>query len=207
MTISRNNFLKEYDSMNEVIEYLLIICWGTFFFVWLVGAIYNYLNVPVKRKKGSLITAFPLILLLWLILKYVPASYLALITYKNVWLQIFGSILLVIFIIFTIWSRVELGKMWSSSAQIKENHKLHTEGSYSITRHPICTGILGMLLGSTLIYGLEVYFVILVYTFFLFKLKINNEEKLLLETFGEEYKDFQKHTPQLFFKLKFFKRS
>lgn len=193
--------------MNEVIEYLLIICWGTFFFVWLIGAIYNYFKVPVKRKKGIPITAFPLILLLWLILNYIPASYLALITYENIWLKILGSILLVIFTIFTMWSRIILGKMWSGSAQIKENHKLHTEGPYSITRHPIYTGILGMLLGSTLIYGFGYSFIIFIYTFIIFKVKINNEEKLLIETFGEEYKDFQKRTPQLFFKLNFFKRS
>lgn len=193
--------------MNEVMEYLLIICWGTFFFVWLIGAIYNYFKVPVKIKKGIPITAFPLILLLWLIIKYIPASYLALIIYENIWLKILGSILLVIFTIFTIWSRTVLGKMWSSNAQIKENHKLRTEGPYSITRHPIYTGMLGMLLGTTLIFGFGYSFIILIYVLIVFKVKINSEEKLLLETFGEEYKDFQKHTPQLFFKLNFFKRS
>lgn len=193
--------------MNEVTKYLLIICWGTFLFVWLIGAIYNYFKVPVKRKKGSIITAFPLILLLWLIGIYIPASYWSLITYENGWLKILGSIVLIIFTIFTIWSRIILGKMWSSSAQIKENHKLHTEGPYSITRHPIYTGILGMLLGSTLIFGFGVCLFISVCIFILYKVKINNEEKLLIETFGEEYKDFQKRTPQLFFRLNIFKKS
>ena len=99
-----------------------------------------------------------------------------------------------------------LGEMWSSNAQIKENHKLRTEGPYSITRHPIYTGMLGMLLGTTFIFGFGYSFIIFVYTFIIFKIKINNEEKLLLETFGEEYKDFKKSTPQLLFKLNFFKR-
>jgi protein-S-isoprenylcysteine O-methyltransferase Ste14 len=193
--------------MNIFIEYLLIICWGTFFFVWLFGAIYNYFKVPVKRKKGIPKTIFPLIILLWLIVNNIPASYFALITYENIWLKILGSILLVIFTIFTIWSRIILGKMWSGSAQIKENHKLRTEGPYGITRHPIYTGILGMLLGSTLIYGFGYFFIIFIFTLIVYKIKINYEEKLLLETFGEEYKNFQKNTPQLFFKLNFFKRS
>jgi protein-S-isoprenylcysteine O-methyltransferase Ste14 len=100
-----------------------------------------------------------------------------------------------------------LGKMWSSSAQIKVNHKLRTEGPYSITRHPIYTGILGMLLGSTLIFGFGYSFIIFIYILIGFKIKINNEEKLLIETFGEEYEDFQKRTPQLFIGLNFFKRS
>jgi protein-S-isoprenylcysteine O-methyltransferase Ste14 len=193
--------------MNEVIEYLLIICWGTFFFVWLIGAIYNHFKVPVKRKKGLPTTVFPLILLLSLIVKYIPVSFLVLITYDNIWLKILGSILLVIFTIFTIWSRIVLGKMWSSSAQIKENHKLRTEGPYNITRHPIYTGILGMLLGSTLIYGFGLFLLMFVCIFLIYEVKINNEEKLLIETFGEEYKDFQKRTPQLFFKFNFLKRN
>jgi protein-S-isoprenylcysteine O-methyltransferase Ste14 len=115
-----------------------------------------------------------------------------LITYENIWLKILGSIILIIFTIFIIWSRIVLGKIWSSSAQIKENHKLRTEGPYSITRHPIYTGLLGMLLGTTLIFGFGYSFIILVYVLIGFKVKINNEEKLLIETFGEEYKDFQK---------------
>lgn len=191
--------------MNVVIEYLLIICWGTFFFVWLIGAIYNYFKVSIKIKGNSL-AALPLVFLLWLIIKYIPASYFALITYENGWLKVIGSILLVIFTIFTIWSRIVLGKMWSGGAQIKQNHKLRTEGPYSITRHPIYTGMLGMLLGTNLIYGFGYSFIIFIYVFIVFKVKINNEEKLLLETFGDEYKDFQKRTPQLFFKLNFFKR-
>ena len=193
--------------MNEVIEYLLIICWGTIFFVWLIGAIYNYFKVPVKRKKGIPITAFPLILLLWFIVKYIPTSYFELITYKNIWLEIFGSILLVLFTIFTLWSRIALGKMWSGNAQIKENHKLRTEGPYSVTRHPIYTGMLGMLLGTNLIFGFGYSFILFIYVFIIFKVKINSEEKLLLETFGEEYKDYQRRTPQLFCKLNFLKRS
>jgi protein-S-isoprenylcysteine O-methyltransferase Ste14 len=97
--------------------------------------------------------------------------------------------------------------MWSSSAQIKEKHKLRTEGPYSITRHPIYTGLLGMLLGTTLIFGFGYSFIILIYVLIGFKVKINNEEKLLIETFGEEYKDFQKRTPKLFFKFNFLKEA
>jgi protein-S-isoprenylcysteine O-methyltransferase Ste14 len=193
--------------MDEVIEYLFIICWGTFIFVWIVGAIYNYLKVPVARKMNNFVQILLFIILLSITVRYIPASYWALITYENVWLEILGSILLVIFTIFTIWSRIVLGKMWSNTAQIKENPKLHTEGPYSIVRHPIYTGILGMLLGTAFINGFGVFLAFFFFAFILFKIKINTEEKLLIETFGDEYKNFQKHTPQLFFKLNFFKRN
>jgi hypothetical protein len=86
-------------------------------------------------------------------------------------------------------------------------YNFHYEGPYSITRHPIYTGLLGMLLVTTLIFGFGYSFIILIYVLIGFKVKINNEEKLLIETFGEGYKDFQKRTPQLFFKFNFLKRS
>ena len=43
--------------------------------------------------------------------------------------------------------------MWSMDAAVKEGHRLRTEGPYGITRHPIYTGLLGMLLGSLLLAG------------------------------------------------------
>jgi protein-S-isoprenylcysteine O-methyltransferase Ste14 len=182
------------------------ICWGTVIFVWLIGAIYNYLKVPVLRKGSNSIQILIPIVLAWAVMEFIPTSYWALISYEADWLKILGAIILIIFTIFTIWSRIVLGRMWSGLAAIKENHKLHTEGPYSITRHPIYTGILGMLLGTAFINGLGVFFAFSLCIFILFKVKINNEEKLLIETFGGEYKAFQKCTPQLFFKLRFSKK-
>ena len=186
--------------------FLESICWGTVIFVWLIGAIYNYLKVPVLRKGNNSVRILLPVALVLVVMEHIPKNYWAFITYENGWLKIIGSILLIIFTIFTIWSRIVLGKMWSGSAQIKENHKLRIEGPYSITRHPIYTGILGMLLGTAFINDFGVFLAFFLCVFILFKVKINNEEKLLIETFGEEYKAFQKRTPQLFFRLRFSKK-
>jgi protein-S-isoprenylcysteine O-methyltransferase Ste14 len=106
-----------------------------------------------------------------------------------------------------IWSRLVLGKMWAADVEIKENHKLCTKGPYSITRHPIYTGILGMVLGSVLMkgFGLGVilYFMSIL---LLIKYKTINEERLLTETFGEEYLNFKRCTPQLFPMIKFIRK-
>ena len=199
-------FITSWKRKKMLESFLEAICWGTVIFVWLIGAIYNYLKVPVLRKGNNSVRILLPVVLVWVVMEHIPKNYWALITYENGWLKIFGSILLIIFTIFTIWSRIVLGKMWSGSAQIKENHKLRTEGPYNITRHPIYTGILGMLLGTAFINDFGVYLAFFLYVFILFKVKINNEEKLLIETFGEEYKNFQKRTPQLLFKLKFSKK-
>jgi protein-S-isoprenylcysteine O-methyltransferase Ste14 len=191
----------------QMLEGLLeAICWGTVIFVWIIGAIYNYLKVPVIRKGNNSIQMLLPIVLVWAVMEHIPKSYWALITYEANWSKFVGAIVLVVFTIFTLWSRIVLGKMWSGRALIKENHELHTEGPYSITRHPIYAGILGMLLGTAFIIDFGVFLAFFLCVFILFKVKINNEEKLLIETFGEEYKAFQKRTPQLFFRLRFSKK-
>lgn len=53
----------------------------------------------------------------------------------------------------TIWARLVLGIMWSGAPAVKQQHQLRTGGPYRIGRHPIYTGILGMLLGSMLVAG------------------------------------------------------
>lgn len=184
---------------------LMVICWGAFFIVWLAGAIYNHYKIKViSRRQTNYIKILLLtIFVVWLIGKYIPNDYWKLLSYSGKWLKVTGSLLLICSTIFTIWSRLVLGKMWSSDAVIKEGHKLHIEGPYSITRHPIYTGILGMLLGSMLMKDFDlaviVYFISIL---ILLKFKIKNEEKILIETFGEEYLNFKKIIPQLFPTLK-----
>jgi protein-S-isoprenylcysteine O-methyltransferase Ste14 len=43
--------------------------------------------------------------------------------------------------------------MWSAAPAVKEGHQLRTTGPYAVTRHPIYTGIPGMMLGSGLLAG------------------------------------------------------
>jgi protein-S-isoprenylcysteine O-methyltransferase Ste14 len=67
-------------------------------------------------------------------------------------LQVIDVILLIAATLFTLWSRLVLGTMWPSAAAVKSDHQLRTDGPYRVTRHPIYTGILGMLAGTTLMF-------------------------------------------------------
>jgi protein-S-isoprenylcysteine O-methyltransferase Ste14 len=55
--------------------------------------------------------------------------------------------------VFTLWARFSLGTMWSVAPKVKGDHQLRTHGPYAVTRHPIYTGLLGMMLGATLLAG------------------------------------------------------
>ena len=87
--------------------------------------------------------------------------------------------------------------MWSAAPTVRQEHKLRTGGPYAITRHPIYTGLLGMMLGSLLLAGggrwivpFAVYLVVL-------EFKIRVEERLMLAEFPDDYPRYRRQVPQL----------
>src|SRR5947209_4962068 len=48
-------------------------------------------------------------------------------------------------IAFAIWAREHLGRFWSGSVTLKEEHRIVQSGPYQLARHPIYTGILAAL--------------------------------------------------------------
>ena len=107
-----------------------------------------------------------------------------------------GALLTAIGIGFAIWARVNLGRNWSSRPAVKEQHELVTTGPYAYVRHPIYTGIMLAALGTALttsIFGI----VMLVFISIIFALRMNKEEKIMLELFPQQYPAYQKRTKRL----------
>lgn len=89
-----------------------------------------------------------------------------------------------------------LGKQWSLQARVLEHHELIRRGPYRIVRHPIYTGMFGMLISSSLVRGHWVGLVIASVVYYLgTMMRIRNEEKLLREQFGDEYDDYARQVP------------
>ena len=85
------------------------------------------------------------------------------------------------------WSRKVLGAEWSRDVELKQGHKLVERGPYRFMRHPIYTGHLLMGLGTAIASGLLVAFVGLASFVGGFWIKLNQEERLLLRGFPDEY--------------------
>jgi protein-S-isoprenylcysteine O-methyltransferase Ste14 len=89
-----------------------------------------------------------------------------------------------------------LGKQWAFVARVVEGHKLITDGPYSLVRNPIYTGMFGMLVATGL--ALSVWWALLAaIVIFLIgnRIRITAEEKLLRESFGEEFEEYARRVP------------
>ena len=72
-----------------------------------------------------------------------------------------------------------------------------TRGPYGVTRHPIYTGLLGMIAGTTLLAGGHELVALVVVGLVLFEVKIYQEERLMIATFPDEYAAYRRRVPQI----------
>lgn len=101
-----------------------------------------------------------------------------------------------------IWARRTLGRNWSANVQIKQNHELITNGPYRHIRHPIYAALILMFAGNAIVVGdvrgiLAVLIITLSFWF-----KYRQEERFMLQEFGERYASYRERTAPLFPGLK-----
>jgi protein-S-isoprenylcysteine O-methyltransferase Ste14 len=99
--------------------------------------------------------------------------------------------------LFMVWARVHLGRNWSGTVTVKQDHELVDDGPYGLVRHPIYTGLLVAFIGSALARdnGRGVLAVLIVFIALWRKLKL--EERWMIETFGETYVRYRECVPAL----------
>jgi protein-S-isoprenylcysteine O-methyltransferase Ste14 len=106
--------------------------------------------------------------------------------------------LLVVSLVLTLGALRRLGKQWSLSARVLDEHDLITTGPYRWVRHPIYTGLLGMLIATGLAFSPLVALAIGVVVYVAGTLvRTRAEERLLRETFGERYDEYARRVPAL----------
>lgn len=91
-----------------------------------------------------------------------------------------------------VWARVSLGHYWSDKIVVKVDHQLVRSGPYARTRHPIYSGVLLGVAGSSLVVDewRGVLAFILLLTNYVIKAK--REDKVLAEAFTEDFEEHKK---------------
>lgn len=111
------------------------------------------------------------------------------------WLQWLGLGLGILTIPLTVWIHVHLGINFSSVLHVHEKHTLANTGPYKWVRHPMYTVLfmhflaILLLTKNLLMGGVPLLILVLVVAG-----RLKNEEKLMLETFGDEYRQYMSRT-------------
>jgi protein-S-isoprenylcysteine O-methyltransferase Ste14 len=175
-----------------------LACWGTVLVVWIVAAVRDAGTPHAPRVRGAVQPGETLLAIAAIAgLVFVGRRLLAPLTMDGLWVRLIGLAVLVSSTAFAVWARMTLGRSWSIGPRAATQDGLRTDGPYAITRHPIYTGIVGMLVGTVLMAGLGQATVIVLAGLVGIELKIRSEERLLLATFPDAYRAYREHVPQL----------
>ena len=187
----------------------IAVCVGVVVAVWVAGALYNALHslhnashAPRERTRSQpgLAAADASLIIVAVVcagLAVVGRGHFDGLAVGALWVRVLGLAVLAASTVFTLWARFSLGTMWSMAPMVKGDHQLRTHGPYAVTRHPIYTGLLGMLLGATLLSGIGQWIVLFPVGLILFEVKIRMEEHLMLATFPDDYPRYRRQVPQL----------
>lgn len=96
------------------------------------------------------------------------------------------------------WAQNTLGKNWSDTPRMIQQQSLITSGPYQFIRHPIYTAFL-LILGSTFLISANwlIGFSWIGMTVLEVASRIGFEENLMLEYFGDRYREYMKRTGRL----------
>ncbi len=113
-------------------------------------------------------------------------------------LNIVGAIMFIIGLIISISAQVTINTNYSWTLEIREGHTLVENGLYKYVRHPIYFG------GFIRVIAIPIYassfsgFLLGLLSIPLLNYRISLEERMLVEEFGEAYKQYRERTWKLF---------
>jgi protein-S-isoprenylcysteine O-methyltransferase Ste14 len=95
-------------------------------------------------------------------------------------------------------SHKDLGRNWSITLEIRDQHRLVSNGIYGLIRHPMYSSFWLMGLGQALLLpnwvgglaGLAGFAVV-------YFLRVDKEERMMIETFGDEYRAYMARTKRI----------
>jgi protein-S-isoprenylcysteine O-methyltransferase Ste14 len=156
----------------------------------------RYVVTNEKREKFFfLLFALAYILLpLYFITHWIDFAHVAM----PIWLRWTGVAATCVGIGLFGWTHQVLGKNWTAIPALSENHELVTSGPYRYIRHPMYTTFFIVGFGFLFLSANWLIGVIYIGTLLLmYAVRISAEEKMMLDRFGDAYRQYMKTTGRL----------
>jgi protein-S-isoprenylcysteine O-methyltransferase Ste14 len=173
-------------------------------FVWVASEIFGAALVPQLRQRGSTRVkrdrGSRALITFSILISVLIAFYFG---YGGVgalpdWIFYLGVFLMFLGVLVRQYAIAILGRFFSLSVQIAEDHKVVDKGPYRLVRHPSYTGILITFAGLGLaVQSLGALLVLLLFFGISFGYRMYVEERTLLSALGQDYASYMKKTKRL----------
>lgn len=179
MVVIRLYYVKKYRRLNENIslsniketEGMFQTVLQTIIGLFVVAVILTYVLAPFKIHSFSL---------------DIPNSF------RN-----FAIIIGILSQIGTIWCHTALGPNWSRHLRVWEDQELITTGPYKYVRHPLYTMYYLLMINIGIVSANSLIMVAMLLLIISLYIRISTEETMLVNAFGEKYKEYMKTTGKL----------
>jgi protein-S-isoprenylcysteine O-methyltransferase Ste14 len=176
----------------HVIDIVVLVGWVSFWIYWFVAAMGAKAGQNRSAGFRGLRVGVVLVVLLLLRLRVLKGHEVT----NDPWLQGVGLALFVLGLGLAIWARLYLGRNWGMPMSQKDDPELVTTGPYSSVRHPIYSGIILAMIGTTL--AVSVYWlvaVVLLGAYFVYSAFM--EERIMAGLFPDSYPAYKRSTKML----------
>ena len=175
------------------------VVWIAFLVYWQIKAAGAKITRRLEPAYSRIVRVLAFVVVFALLLTTkIPLPWL----YRELWTQglwpfWIGAAVTVAGLLFSVWARQHLGRNWSRSVTIKQDHELITSGPYALVRHPIYTGILAGFLGTAIALSQVRGLVAVAIIFLVFWAKFRMEEEWMRSEFGDTYAAYSRRTSAL----------
>jgi protein-S-isoprenylcysteine O-methyltransferase len=181
-----------------------LVIFDTTYSIWIISELFGAVLIPklrqrgatrVKRDRGS---GALVILTVFLSISIAFAF-----GYNGVgmlpdWAYYLGISLMSLGVVVRQWAIAVLGRFFSLTVKVAEDHKVIDKGPYRVIRHPSYTGVLITFIGlGFAVQSAGAILVLLALYGLAFGYRMSVEERTLLAELGKDYGDYMKRTKRI----------
>jgi len=176
----------------HVIDVVILVCWVAFWVYWLAAST----GVKAGQTRWTRFAGIRVGVILVILLLLRVRAFKGHVVTNNLWLQGIGLAVFLMGLALAIWARVHLGRNWGTPMSQKVDPELVTAGPYGSIRHPIYSGIILAMIGTTIAVSLYwLVAVVVIGAYFLYSAIV--EERSMARLFPNSYPQYKRSTKML----------
>ncbi len=176
----------------RVVDVVIGVGWVVFWVYWLAASV----GVKAGRTRWTGFAGVRVGVILVVLLLLRARAFKGHVASVDPWLQGIGLAGFVLGLALAVWARIYLGRNWGTPMSQKEDPELVTSGPYRMIRHPIYSGIILAMIGTTI--AVSLYWLVAVAilgAYFLYSAVA--EERFMASQFPDSYPQYKRSTKML----------